>query len=246
MIGGRHDPRDARHLPVALLAYSVALAGLLLVPPYLRASVGPPQGFTLQEAVDLLTPIVIIPLAWLVIDFTGGLGRRGTLLFLVIAAIWVEGQAIHLAANGIGDAANSSKAFYATIPGDLDHWLDELLSHWMWHGAWVALSLLMLAAGVRPSAATGGRRSWLAGVAGAIEGVTFFVVSVEGVTAALGIPFSILVLAWTVVESRRGPAGRPVVTFFAVGAAATLVGYLAWAAMNRWTLPEFSAVGLFT
>ncbi len=116
MIGGRHDPRDARHLPVALFAYAVALAAFLLIPPYLRASVGPVDGFTLQEAADLLTPVVVIPLAWLVIDLTGGLGRRATLLFLAIAAVWIEGQGIHLAANSVGDAADSSAAFYATSP----------------------------------------------------------------------------------------------------------------------------------
>jgi hypothetical protein len=244
MIGGRHDPRDARDLPLALLIYAVALAAFLLIPPYLRASVGQVEGFTLQEAADLLTPVVIIPLAWLVLDLTGGLGRRGTLLFLAIAAVWVEGQGIHLAANAVGDAANSSAAFYATIPGGLDHWLDEVLSHWMWHGAWAALSLLILAAGARPSAASGGR-SWLARVAGLVAGVTFFLVSVEGSTAALGIPLSIVLLGWTAVEARRGPAGRPVISYFAISAAVTLVGYLAWAAKNDWTLPEFSAVGLF-
>jgi hypothetical protein len=245
MIGGRYGARDANRLPGALLAYSIALAAFLLVPPYLRATVGPPAGFTLQEAVDLLTPLVVIPLAWLVIDLSGGLGRGGTILFLVIAVTWVEGQAIHLAANAIGDAADSSKAFYATVPGDLDHWLDEVLGHWLWHGAWAALSLLILAAGARPTAATGGGRSLVALAAGLVHGAVFFVVSIEGSTAALGIPFSILVLAWSAAEARRGPAGRPVIPFFAASAVITLVGYLAWAAMNGWTLPEFSAVGLF-
>ena len=50
-------------LPRALLGYAVALAVLALGPPFLTGSVGPPMGFTLQEAADLLTPLIVIPLA---------------------------------------------------------------------------------------------------------------------------------------------------------------------------------------
>jgi len=239
--------RGADRLPVALLAYSVALAGFLLVPPYLKASVGPPQAFTLQEAADLLTPLVVIPLAWLVFDLAGGLGRRGLVAFLVIAALWVEGQGIHLAANAIGDAFphDAAEVFYGTVPGDLDLWLDETLSHWMWHAAWVALSLLILAAATRSSVAPPDRTSAIATVAGLIYGATFFLVSVEGVTTLLGIPASILILAWCLVARRRGLARQPVVTFFLVASLVTLLGYVGWGALNGWTLPEFSKVGLF-
>lgn len=237
----------ADRLPGALFAYAVALAALLLVPPYLKTIVGPPQAFTLQEATDLLTPVVVIPLAWLVFDLSGGLGRRGLVAFLVVAALWVEGQGIHLAANAIGDAFShdGAEAFYATAPGDLDHWLDEVLSHWMWHGAWVALTVLVLAAGTRARVPPV-RRSSVTAAAGLVHGATFFVVTVEGATTLLGIPASLGVLAWTILVVRRGPDRGPIVTFYLVASVLTLVGYVAWGAMNGWTLPEFSAVGLFS
>jgi len=245
---GPERSRRAERLPAALLAYSFALAALLLIPPYLKASVGPPQAFTLQEAADLLTPLVVIPLAWLVFDLAGGLGRRGLVAFLVIAALWVEGQGIHLAANAIGDAfpGDTAQAFYRTVPGDLDLWLDETLSHWMWHAAWVALSLLMLAAATRDPVVPPDRTSAKAAVAGLVYGATFFLVSVEGVTALLGIPASILILAWCVVAARRGLVRKPVFTFFVVATVVTLVGYVGWGALNGWTLPEFSKVGLLS
>ena len=235
-------------LPAALLAYAAVLAAFLLVPPFLKASVGPPQAFTLQEAADLLTPLVVIPLAWLVFDLAGGLGRRGLVAFLVIAALWVEGQGIHLAANAIGDAfpSGGAETFYQTVPGDLDFWLDEVLSHWMWHVAWVAIAVLVLAAATRASAPPARRASPTAAVAGLVHGATFFLVSVEGVTTLLGIPASILILAWSLLEARRGRARQPVVTFFLVATVVTLLGYLGWAALNNWTLPEFSKVGLFS
>jgi hypothetical protein len=76
-MAGPAAARGADRLPVALLACPVALAAFLLAPPYLEASVGPPQAFTLQEAADLLTPLVVLPLAWCVFDLAGGLGVDG-------------------------------------------------------------------------------------------------------------------------------------------------------------------------
>jgi hypothetical protein len=141
-----------------------------------------------------------------------------------------------------GDAAS---AFYATAAGDLDHWLDESLSHWMWHGAWVALSLLLLGAGLRATAPASAAGNVIGGVGGAIHGLTFFLVTVEGVTTLLGIPATIAFLVWTLAAARRGLDARVVVVFFLASSIATLVGYVAWAAMNGWTLPEFSKVGAF-
>jgi len=245
---GLTPSRRADQLPAALLGYAVVLAAFLLVPPYLKASVGPPQAFTLQEAADLLTPLVVIPLAWLVFDLAGGFGRRGLVAFLVIGALWVEGQGIHLAANAIGDAfpPGGAETFYETAPGDLDLWLDETLSHWMWHAAWVAISILVLAAATRAEVLPMNRMSATAAVAGFVHGATFFVVSVEGVTTLLGIPASILILAWTLRARQRGLARQPVVTFFLVTTIVTLLGYVGWGALNHWTLPEFSKVGLFS
>jgi hypothetical protein len=166
--------------------------------------------------------------------------------FLVIAAVWIEGQGIHLAANAIGDAFphDAVKAFYGTVPGDLNLWLDETLSHWMWHAAWVALSILIVAAATRSPVAQANRPG-LAAAAGLIHGATFFLVTVEGATTLLGIPASILLLAWAALTARRELAGRPVALFFLVASIVTLLGYLGWGAQHGWTLPEFSKVGLF-
>lgn len=239
---------------LALLAYSAALTAFLLIPPYIKASVGPPRAFTGQEAMDLLTPIVIIPLAWLALGGGGALGRGGSLAFLVIAALWVEGQAMHLAANAIGDAfpdQAGATAFYATVPGDLDHWLDEVLSHWLWHIAWVLFSVLLLAiaraSDPRPHLGRTARVDVPAALGGLLHGVTFFIVSVEGVTAALGIPATLLLLGWSAIQSSNsgGRSRSPAVDFMLVSTVASLVGYAVWAALHGGSLPEFSKVGLF-
>jgi hypothetical protein len=231
--------RSAR-LPRALLAYAVALAAFLLIPPNLHPTVGPPLWFTQQEAADLFTPVVVIPLAWYVLACCGAFRGRVVVAFLVIGAVWVEGQGIHLGANAIGDAfarGDPRDAFYATAAGDLDHWLDEVLSHWMWHLAWAALTILMLWVATR-------RRDWPTGsgglataIAGIIHGVTFFFVTTEGGTTVVGIPVSILLLAWSGSETGRG-SSHPMVRFLLVSSAATLLAYLGWAALNGGRLVE--------
>lgn len=233
------DPARSRHLPLALFAYAAALAVFLLLPPILHATVGPPGGFTMQEAVDLFTPIVVLPLAWWVLDCLGPLRRVDAFLFLVVAIVWVEGQAIHLATNAIGDVFSRGAerdAFYATPAGDLDHWFDEGLGHWLWHLAWAALSILMLAV-------TSRRRSWSAGsgilaaVGGLLHGLTFFFVTVEGETVLLGIPLCIFLVAWSFRETAAGST-NPAIRFFLVSSAVTLLVYLGWAAANGGRLVE--------
>ena len=237
------EARRSRSLPVAILAYAAALAFFLLVPPVLKASVGPPQGFTAQELVDLFTPIVVLPLAWWILECLGGMGRGELLVFLVIAIVWVEGQAIHLATNAIGDVFSPGAdrgAFYATEAGDLDHWFDEGLGHWLWHLAWAALSILMLwRATVRrdwPLPA-----GWLPLVAGLIQGVTFFFVTVEGETTLLGIPLSLFFVAWTARETLAGST-NPVFRFFLVSSAVTLLAYAGWVIAYGWPFAEPCAV----
>ena len=192
---------------------------------------------------DLLTPIVVIPLAWWVLSGIGGLRGRAMVAFLVVAALWIEAHGIHLAANAIGDAFPAGPerdAFYATDAGALDHFLDEDLSHWLWHIAWVALSALMLLHATW-------RRGWPAGAsglgglaaaaAGLIHGFTFFLVTAEGGTAGLGVPASIVFLGWSGLEVRRG-SRHPVFTFFLVASTVTLALDVIWTVLNGGRLVE--------
>jgi hypothetical protein len=238
---GDHDRRE--RLPWLLLAYAIALAVFLLVPPTIKATVGPPVAFTGQELFDLFTPVVVLPLAWLVVAATGASNRRWTVAFVAIAGLWAGAQGIHLAANAIGDAfpAGAARdAFYATEAGDLDHFLDEDLGHWAWHVAWALLSILLLvraAERLPDDAARVVRPSWLAVTAGVIHGLTFAIVTTEGGTTALGIPLSlVLLVASAGFVSRRRT--HPVIQFLGVSSLATLIASIAWAAANGGQLVE--------
>jgi hypothetical protein len=188
---------------------------------------------------DLFTPLVVIPLSWWLLDGIGGLRGRAFLAFLVVAALWVEAHGIHLAANAIGDAFTAGPdrdAFYATDAGALDHFLDEDLSHWLWHAAWVALSVLMVLLATRRPDWRGGGGA-VAAAAGLVHGFTFFLVTAEGGTAALGIPASIGLAAWSGLRMRRGSA-HPVFRFFVVSGLTTVLLDLVWAALHGWQLVE--------
>jgi hypothetical protein len=229
---------DGRHLPRTLLAYAVALGVFLLIPPIIKTTVGPPEALTGQELFDLFTPVVVLPIAWLVLTATGPVTRLTATAFVAIAGLWAGGQGIHLAANAIGDAFTVGPArdgFYATTAGDLDHFLDETLGHWAWHLAWVALSVLMLL--VAGGARVGRTGKWVPTLAGALQGAVFFLVTTEGGTVALGIPASILILAWAGRDRVLGST-HPVVVFLAASSLVTLLAYLIWAIRFGWPLVE--------
>jgi hypothetical protein len=224
---------------LALLGFALAAAAFLLVPPTLRSPVGNVPGFTAQEAVDLFTPLVTMPLLVLAFELTGRMGSRSRFLLLILVALWVAGQAIHLATNAIGDlfpAGAERDAFYATAVGTLDHWFDEVLSHWLWHAAWVALLALLLWVGITAPMsgvrALGGAVA-ISAIAGAVHGFTWFVVTDEGGTWELAIPAAaaLLVIGW--LARRRDPA-RVITTFLVVGSLVALVLYGAWVALHGW------------
>ena len=114
-----------------LVGFSVAFAALIILPAFLG------QPFFLYplmkrgDALDLLTPIVLIPLYYLLYLRSDArpLSVRETVLFLALAALWVEGQGMHLAANSIGHHFGDLQSDAAK----LSHAYDEHISHYMWH-----------------------------------------------------------------------------------------------------------------
>jgi len=235
--GGRGQPDG---IAVALLGFATALTVFLLFPPFLRGQVGSVPGFTGQEAADLLTPIIAMPLLALAVELTGEATTRTRVLLIALVALWVSGQGIHLAANAIGDvfpAGPERAAFYATSAGALDHALDEVLSHWMWHLAWVGLLGTLLLAGVtgaRTTTMASRRSKWVAGLAGVLHGFTWFVVTDEGGTWALAIPATILLLVLALLLRSRDGAGRVITSFLIVGSLLTLALYGTWIAYAGW------------
>lgn len=228
------------HVALALLGFAVALTGFLLFPPFLGDQVGSVPGFTGQEAADLFTPLVAMPLLVLAVELTGRASTRSRVLLVAFVALWVAGQGIHLVGNAIGDmfeAGVERDTFYETAVGSLDRWFDEVLSHWIWHVAWVGLLGMLLLTGARGARETRPARlgtTAIAAVAGVLHGFTWFVVTDEGETWALAIPATIVILLGALLLRGRDGTGRVVTTFVIVGAALTLALYGAWIVIDGW------------
>ena len=225
-----------------ILVFSVAFAVFFIGPSMLSGQFGPYPLMKLGDIFDLLTPLVLIPLYWLLYQVgqnkKPGLGEG--LVFLVLAALWVQGQGMHLAANSIGHLLEDMAGSDASI---LTSFYDEVLSHYMWHLGVVGLSALLL---IRQwqNPFTGERSSpGIVVLAGIIHGLTFFVIVVEGGTALLGIPFAITVTIAGLVWGRLKLRQQPLLLFFLVSYVVALLFFAGWG-IYWGGLPEFSELGL--
>ena len=226
-------------LAVTLLGLALALLVFLLAPPFLKSDVGLVHGFTGQELMDLFTPVVAMPLLVVAFELTGRMSLRLRVLLVVLVSAWVVGQAIHLATNAIGDlfpAGAPRTEFYGRSEGDLDHWFDEILSHWLWHVAWLALLGTLLWIGTRRPAVDArplGGALVVGAAAGLVHGFTWFVVTDEGGTWLLALPATALLLALSWLLRHSDP-NRVIVTFLTLGSLVTLALYAIWIAANGW------------
>ncbi len=232
-----------RRLSLLTLVFTIIFAVFLLLPPFLSAQFGPYPLMKTQDIFDLFTPLVLIPLYWLLFEIEPGQrpGRTEVIVFLVLAALWVEGQGMHLGANSIdnlieGKAASQvvaevnalGAALTAGSVAHLTYFYDEVLSHYLWQGAMMALAALLI------------YRQWknpfggnLTGLgypigAGLLHGLNFALIVLEGQTAPLGLAFSLLVVLFTLVWGRDKLRRQPLLTFFSVAFALAALLFLAW------------------
>jgi hypothetical protein len=224
-----------------ILVFSVAFAVFFVVPPFLSSQFGPYPLMKLADVFDLLTPVVLIPLYWLL--YQVGQEKRPSLrqavAFMILAALWVQGQGMHLAANSIGHLLQDMTGSDAYI---LTDFYDETLGHILWHAGVMGLSALLL---VRQwqNPFSGQRASLrLLLPAGIIHGLTFFAIVIEGGTALLGIPFALIVILAGLVWGRGKLREQPLLLFFLVSYVVAMLFMAGWGVY--WGgLPEFSELG---
>ncbi|MCH7548825.1 MAG: hypothetical protein IH969_04690 [Candidatus Krumholzibacteriota bacterium] len=224
-----------------LLFFSLAFMLLIVLPAFLGQPLFVYPLMKRGDALDLLTPLVLLPLYYLLYARADprALSARQILLFLVVGALWVEGQGIHLAANSVGHHLSDPRS----DPAILAYMYDEVLSHYMWQSAVIALSVLILARQWRgPGFHEKAQWPWLI-VSASIYGFTFFLLAVEGRTAPISVPSATLIAMFVLLKGRKQMSARPLVTFFGVGYGVSLLFLGGWALYWR-GLPEFSAVGI--
>lgn len=202
-----------------------------------------------QDVVDLLTPLVLIPIYWLMYQRASESRSRATadLAFVVFAGVWVLGHGMHLSANSINNLAEGlARRHELDITGSSVYRLidcfDERLSHPVWHLGMLALAALL----IRSETGNGGGAAtvwWVAAVAGVVYGFTFFCVFLEGQTVFLGLPFAAIVSLLTLIRGRRTLGHRPLAAFFGVACLVALLLFIGWGLYWR-GFPQFTDAGL--
>lgn len=224
------------------LLFSIFFAVLLISPAFLSKQFGLYPLMKTGDIIDILTPLILIPLYWLLYQL--GQDKAPSLsesvVFLVLVAFWVEGQGMHLSANSIGHLLMEMTGSDASV---LTHFYDEVLSHYLWHFGVIGLSALLIFRQwqnpfIGERAALG-----LESLAGIIHGFTFFLIVVEARTAPLGLPFAVLVTSFGLVWGRKKLRQQPLLAFFCVTYLVATILFAGWA-LYWGGLPEFSKVGI--
>lgn len=225
-----------------VLLFSIAFAVLITSPAFLNKQFGPYPLMKTGDVTDLLTPLILIPLYWLMYQVSQDKAVRPGegIAFLVVAAIWVEGQGMHLSANSIGHLLKDQTS---GDPYALTYFYDEVLSHYLWHTGVIGLSALILWRQWRHPLAEGHTTLRLEGLAGAIYGFTYFVTIVEAGTAPIGVPFAIGVTLFGLTRGRRRLRQQPLLGFFFIASLLATILFGVW--WLQWGgLPQFSEVGI--
>ena len=227
--------------PRLILLFAVCFAFFTLAPPFLG------QPFPLYalmdwaDVLDMLTPLILIPLYWLLFTDAGRMLRPRSLViaFLVFAALWSLGHGIHLAANSINNLLGPG----ATPVHELVQFYDEDLSHYLWTIATVALSILLLAPLVSGQAQTL-PMPWAYVIASAVlYGFTYFAAVVEGGAVPFGLPAAVLIVLALLAKARIQIRTNSLTAFFFFGYVLALLLLAGWFAY--WGgFPEFSEIGL--
>ncbi len=166
---------------------------------------------------------------------------------MVLAAIWVMGQGMHLSANSVNNLAESmAREGGIDITGtsiyQLTYFFDEYLSHYLWHIGVLGFAGLLIYREARQPAE--GETIWWATIlAGILYGFTLFAIFLEGQTVPIGLPFTVLIVIASYLAGRGKMGFRPLTAFFFI---ATLIATLLFAGWGLYWggFPEFSEVGL--
>lgn len=224
------------------LIFSVCYALFLLLPPFLDNPFGPFPLMKTADFFDLFTPFVLIPLYLLMFEVhkEHEPTRLELMAFLLLAILWVSGQAMHLAGNSIGHFVSAGTAKDLAV---LTDFYDEKLSHYMWHAAMIGMSVLIVFRQMKYP--FGGERPMLGFTipAGIIYGFASFLVFIEGATTPMSVPLTVLAGIYAWIVGRHQFRQVPLVLVFFIAFLVTTLFMLGWG-IYWGGLPEPSKVGI--
>lgn len=224
------------------LLFALLFTVMIVSPALLSNQFGPYSLMKTGDVVDLLTPLILIPLYWLLfqLDPAQKPRQKETIAFLVLAAAWASGHGMHLAANSIGHLLQSAEG---SDVYRLTYFYDEDLSHFIWHTGIIGLSALLIYRQWLHPFGSEAEGVGLVVAAGLLYGLTYFLTIIEAGTVVLGVPFAALVAVGGVVLGRDRFRQGPLLRFFFIAYLLATLLFAGWA-LYWGGLPEPSAVGL--
>jgi len=238
-----------KRLSLLTLVFAVLSVLFFLLLIFLRIPFSLYPLMSWQDAIDILTPLVLIPIYWLMFSgvYKGKAGLAGEITFMVMAAFWASGQGMHLSANAINNLIGSLSRSQVLDISETDiyrltYFFDENLSHYLWHIGILGLIALLTYGAWRHSSEQV-TSWWLVAPAGILYGFTCFCFILEGGTWPLGFPFVTLLTLVILIWGRGKLARQPVLAFFTLTCLLATLLFLGWG--FYWGgFPQFSEVGL--
>ena len=238
-----------KRLSLITLVFAVLSLVFLLLLVFLRVPFPLKPLMSWQDALDLLTPLVLIPIYWLMfrVSTSGRPNLVDEIAFLALAILWVMGHSMHLTANSISNLIEALKrgGGIDTTGTDifaLTYFYDELLSHYLWHIGVIGLAALLIYREWRQPAGQG-TVWWQAILGGLLYGFTSFCIFLESNTVPLGLPFTAIVVLVGLIWGRGRLKKQPVLAFFFVSCLVALLFFTGWG-LYWGDFRPFSAVGL--
>jgi len=232
---------------ITLVLSMLSLVFLILL-VFLRIPFPPFPLISYQDVFDILTPLVLIPIYWLLFRYSSSRSElAGEIIFMILASLWIQGQGMHLAANSINNLISglADKQGIDMIPIDvvrLTYFFDEILSHFLWHFGVVGLAFLLIYRERRYPA--GQKTIWWAAIAGGLlYGFTLFTIFLEGQTIIIGIPFVCFIVLFALIWGLNHLGQKPVLAFFFVSCLIAALFFAVWG-LYWGGFPQFSEVGL--
>lgn len=238
-----------KHLSLLTLLFAILTLVFVILLVLFRSAFPPYRLVSYQDVFDVLTPLVLIPVYWLLFRYSTGNSPSSAeeIVFIAFAALWVEGHSMHLSANSINNliehlARGNIVDIRNTEIYQLTYFFDEHLSHLLWHLGMLGLATLLIYREWNKPAGTN-TVWWQVLLAGFIYGFSFFAIFLEGQTVFLGLPFATLVMSLLFIRRRSTFSERPVLAFFFAAFLFAFILFAIWGVYWR-GFPQFSDVGL--
>jgi hypothetical protein len=226
------------------LLFSIAFFIFIIGPPFLGYRFAPYPLMHIADIFDLFTPLVILPLYWLIFRYSAAHlpGLKVNLIFMILAAFWVLGQGMHLSANSI-DNLLKLKGLESGDVYNLTFFYDETLGHYLWHFGTIGLSALFIFREWRNPLTgfqTGTGRNITAGIC---YGFVFFAMVVEGNTVPMGLPFTVLAIVFILIWNRAKLNQKPLSVLFLTGYLFAMSLFVIWGVWQK-GFPGFFEAGI--